>query len=279
VIAAVVTHYQTPEETRTCLRSLRGQVGAIVVVDNGSTPPFTAEGVELIRSPRNLGFGGGCNLGIRKALDLDAVKILLINSDAEVEPGCVAQLDQVLAERSDIGIVAPAILQNGRVESLGVRFSRWSGRMVLVTQRDRPGRLIECEAVTGCCALIRREVFLRAGLFDEELFYGFEDLDLCLRAAAAGFASACRSDATVHHLGARSIGARSPRRLYFAARNHLRVAESAAPLPAPAAAARSAAIIGYNLLHALVTAPAPRVAGVSAVLRGAYHHYRRRYGP
>jgi GT2 family glycosyltransferase len=135
------------------------------------------------------------------------------------------------------------------------------------------------DAIVGCCALIRREVFESVGLFSGELFYGFEDLELCLRASAAGFRTVCQPAATVWHLGARTIGRTSPARLYFAARNHLRVAERAAPLALLPSALRAAALIGFNLAHALITAPAPRWAGVRAVMSGVADHVRGRYGP
>jgi GT2 family glycosyltransferase len=269
VLTAVVVHHDTPEETRACLRSLAGL--RVVVVDNGSAAPFSSETALVLRTERNLGFAGGCNLGIARALADGAEQILLLNSDAEVEPDCVAQLQTALT--GDVGIVAPAIRRRGgAVESMGVRFHRLTGRMINV--RRATG---DIDGVIGCCALIRKEVFERAGLFSEELFYGFEDLDLCLRAARVGFRSLCVPSATAWHLGARTIGERSPRRLYFAARNHLRVAETAAPLPAPSAAARAMMIIGYNVAFALFTSPAPRLPGLAAVARGVRDHFRRRY--
>jgi hypothetical protein len=263
-IVAVVIHYQTPAETRAAVASLAGQVERVVVVDNGSEPPFP----EAIRSSHNLGFAGGCNLGIAAAGDCDA--LLFLNSDAQATAGCVAKMAAEL--RPGVGIVGARILRDGEIESVGVRFSSRTGRMTLMRS---PGA---CDAVIGCCMLVKSAVLARVGLFAGELFYGFEDLDLCLRAARAGFATTCCTDAVVHHLGARSIGERSPDRLYYAARNHLRVAATAAPVGAAAGAARAAAICGYNLAHALFTSPAPRLAGVRAVLRGIYDHSRRRYG-
>jgi GT2 family glycosyltransferase len=285
MLAAVVTHFQTPDETRACLRSLRASdraVDRIIVVDNGSRPPFAGD-AETLRVEENLGFGGGCNLGIARALDAGADSILLLNSDAEVAPDCVALLEAALSP--GIGIVGPTIVRRGappRVESAGVRFSPRTGRMINLgaghLDGPRPPAPRRVESVIGCCMLIRRQVFERIGGFAAELFYGFEDLDFTLRAAAAGFATLCQPRATVWHLGARTIGERSPARLYFAARNHLRVAETAAPLPRPASAARALAIVGYNVAHAVFTSPAPRWAGLLAVGRGVRDHLRRRYG-
>jgi len=255
----------------------------VIVVDNGSPARF--RGADVIRSERNLGFGGGCNLGIRAALDGGATRVLLVNSDAEVAPDCVGRLEAALDARPALGLLGPLVVQPGppaRVESWGIRFSRASGRMrnlgAGASPEARPGGLVEVDAPNGCCLLARREVFERAGLFTEELFYGFEELELGLRAGRAGFGSAVDPSAVVMHLGARTIGAASPDRLYYAARNHLRVAAESAPLPPPAAWARAGAIVAMNFAHALVRAPAPRIAGLRAVARGVYDHARGRYG-
>ena len=125
--------------------------------------------------------------------------------------------------------------------------------------------------------LATREVFERVGLLDEAYFFSFEDLAFCLAARDAGFDIGVARRAVVLHEGSRTLGATSTRRLYFAARNHLRAASTR-----PGAASglvRSAAIVGYNLAHA-VKAPGGTLAGrVGAVLRGTRDHLRGRYGP
>jgi GT2 family glycosyltransferase len=127
--------------------------------------------------------------------------------------------------------------------------------------------------------LIRKEALDAAGHFTEDYFFSFEDLDFCLRARAHGYRTACVGTATVEHRGAHSIGAGSPRRLYFAARNHLLLAQRAAPLGVAGTVARAGAIVSLNLAHALFRSPAPRLAGVTAVARGVRDHLLGRYGP
>ena len=65
-------------------------------------------------------------------------------------------------------------------------------------------------AVSACVMLIPREIFEAIGLFDEDYFFSFEDLDFCLRAKAAGFDAIVETTATAFHEGGRSIGAGSP---------------------------------------------------------------------
>ena len=63
-------------------------------------------------------------------------------------------------------------------------------------------------AVSGCLMLVAREVFERVGLFDERYFFGFEDIDFCLRARAAGFRTRVAAGAVAYHQGGAAIGAR-----------------------------------------------------------------------
>jgi N-acetylglucosaminyl-diphospho-decaprenol L-rhamnosyltransferase len=127
--------------------------------------------------------------------------------------------------------------------------------------------------------LIRREVFDRAGFFDERYFYSFEDIELCLRARRAGFRSLLVPTAVAYHEGHVSIGAASTARLYYAARNHLLLAQSARPMTGARALVRAAGIVGLNLAYALRAPGMRRAAALRAVFRGVADYLRDRYGP
>ena len=76
------------------------------------------------------------------------------------------------------------------------------------------------------------------------------------------------------------MGADSPARLYYAARNHLRLARQAAPDEnGPAAMFRTGSIVTLNLAHAVRAPGGTLAARVAAVLRGTRDHLRGRYGP
>lgn len=292
-LAAVVVNYRTPDETLRALASLRQSARAlddVLVVDNASGDGSIdrlrafAPGATVLASSSNLGFSGGSNLGIREALARGADMVLLVNSDAVLPPDCAGRLESVLAAWPGAGVAAPVLVSRedpDHVLAAGVRFSPATGRMRLVAcgAPHRPRPTTEVDAVTGCVMLIAREVLERVGLLDEAYFFSFEDLDFCLRARRAGFACLCVGDAVALHDGSRTIGRGAPARLYFATRNHLRAAARGAPAGPVHRRLRAAVIVGLNLLHALVTPEAPRAAGVRAVLRGAWHHARGRYGP
>lgn len=123
--------------------------------------------------------------------------------------------------------------------------------------------------------LVRREVFDAVGLLAEEFFFGFEDLDFCLRASAAGFRTACVHGAVVRHEGQASIGRASSTRAYYAVRNHLLVASRSAR---GGRWLRTTSVLALNVAHVLFTSGLPRIAGLVAVARGARDHFRGRYG-
>jgi GT2 family glycosyltransferase len=293
-IAAVIVNFRTADATLRAASALAASerpIDRLILVDNGSGDDSADRlrsafpGARLVETGANLGFAGGTNRGIEAAIEGGADLVLLVNSDAELEPGCLGALEAALAARSQLGLVGPALVApDRRIESLGLRWSPLSGR-VRNRGAGRPADTLAplssprvVDGVSGCVMLIRRRLLDATGGFDERYFYALEDLDLCLRAREKGFGTACVETARAHHEGSATIGARSPRRLYFATRNHLLLAKGAPLLP-PLGVLRSASIVAQHLAQAIITAPAPRLAGLAAVARGIFDHLRRRYGP
>jgi GT2 family glycosyltransferase len=288
----VVLNYRTADQTWLAVRSLQSSFSPprhIFVVDNGScdgsaeTLRASLDGVDIVETGRNLGFSGGCNAGITAALAAGADQVLLVNSDVVLAPDAIDYLLDALAADSKLGIAAPLLLSReepGWIASAGISYSRRTGRM----RQRASGRPVAAlaimpraiDSVSGCVMLIRRSVFELTGLLDEEYFFSFEDIDFCLRAAEKGFRSACVEAAIAYHEGANTIGRQSPRRVYFATRNHLRLQSR---LGAPGRRAiGTATVIGLNAAHVIISPEVRLPAGLAAVARGAWHHFRRKYG-
>jgi hypothetical protein len=85
--------------------------------------------------------------------------------------------------------------------------------------------------------------------------------------------------AVAYHVGGATIGAESPDRLYYAARNHLRAAERLLPLQGLARWLRRGSILALNLALALKGSGVPRRVAVRAVLAGTADFWRGRFGP
>jgi GT2 family glycosyltransferase len=291
---AVVLNYRTPEATIRAARSAETSyppLAGCIVVDNasadGSVERIRRElpHVELIVAQCNLGFSGGCNLGIRAALDRGAASVLLLNSDAVLTPGAVERMVDVFEGDLSTGIVGPMLRSGHTIQSLGIVYSHATGRMRhrghgTVAADGGESSPLEVDGVSGAAMLVRREVFARVGLLAEEFFFGFEDLDFCLRARDAGFRTICARSAVVEHEGSATIGRRSTRLIYFGTRNHLLLAwrRSQARGRRPSWL-QTMSILGLNFAHALFTADSRGLGGVRAFVRGARDHFAGKYGP
>jgi GT2 family glycosyltransferase/glycosyltransferase involved in cell wall biosynthesis len=191
-IACVTLTYDSADLTARLLRSLERQTDRdlqVFVVDNdsdaddrerleGVTAAMTLP-VEVIVSPTNLGFSGGNNLGIRRALADGAEWIVLLNNDTEVDPDFVATLRATLADRD--GIVGLPMEEAGAVVRAGRR--RWLA--LTLDHHTGPDDASDAYAVGGAMA-VHRTVFERVGLLDERYFLYFEDVDFSARATRAG---------------------------------------------------------------------------------------------
>jgi GT2 family glycosyltransferase len=263
MIVAVVVVWNGRAVTMECLESLRGM--NVVCVDNASTDG-TYEAIErehpdvdLIRNDRNLGFAAGNNVGIRRALELGADWVVLLNNDVVAERGLAAALSRASAWRPDAGVLACKVLfaqQPAVVEYAGARFYAllgYSGRQRGYGRRDH-GRFDQRRDVgraTGAAMAVSRAAIEQVGLLDEQLFMYVEDVDWCLRIRAAGFAVVFVPDACVRHRGGSALGGRaSSVALYYHARNTLAVSDRYYPLPPGLRALRQGVVLATHLLQA-----------------------------
>jgi len=293
-VHAVVLNYRTSEQTWLAARSIQTSTIAarVLVVDNGSDDGSTERlsaalpAATVIDAGANLGFSGGCNVGIRAALDEGARFVLLVNSDAVLSPRALETLLEAARANRAAGILAPVLLSReepDRIASAGIRYSTVTGRMRHIAAGQPlslipPAATHAVDAVSGCVMLIRHEVFEAVGVLDEAFFYSFEDIEFCLRARREGFGVLCVPGALAYHEGGRSIGRTSPDRVYFAARNHLRLARMVGDRHR-APWLRGGLIVGLNAGYVLLSGDTARIRGLAALARGVWHHLGGRYGP
>jgi GT2 family glycosyltransferase len=137
---------------------------------------------------------------------------------------------KVFEEQPQAGILNPKICyyeRPGRIQSLGMDFSLWSGVPRMRGRKMVDGYpFIEVEEVSsasGCAMMIRREVIERIGVLDEDFFAYVEDIDYCLRAKRAGFKIMCVPLAKVLHKEDYSLRKKKDQslRYYLSSRNML----------------------------------------------------------
>jgi GT2 family glycosyltransferase len=273
---AVVLNWNGGEDTLAALASLPA-IPAICV-DNGSTDGSDAAvaerfpDVELLRTGANLGFAGGNNAGIRRALERGADWVLLLNNDAVAEPGLAQALEAAAVARPDAGLLACKVLfPDGRtVQYAGASFRAWLGwsgrqRGYGRPDGDEPGG--DVDRADGAAMAVSRAAVEEAGLLDEELFAYVEDVDWSLRIRRAGFAVVYVPEARVRHKGSGATGGRaSTANLYYDTRNTIAVCERHRPLPPGARSLRRAAVVAAHLAQA--ASHPDRRAAAAAVLAG-----------
>jgi GT2 family glycosyltransferase len=202
-VHVVVLNWNSPQMTADCLRSLLATSAGsfrIVVVDNGSRDNSVGylrgafPEVEVIANDRNLGFAGGCNVGIRHALAEGADYILLANNDTIVDPGLLPELMAHAEAHPEAGILSPKIYYADPSDALwwaGGVFNIWTGLAAHVDRQKKDTGNHDLPRVldwaTGCVMLLRCEALRRTGLFDELIFATGEDVDLSLRTIKAGY--------------------------------------------------------------------------------------------
>ncbi len=227
-------------DTLECVASVRASDYGnkeLLLVDNGSSDDSVAQfhaalpGIALLQSGANLGFGGGCNVGIRRALATGCDYVWLINSDAVVDPGALSAMVDLAEQQPGVGAVGAVVYERDAPEQIqlwgGGRVNRWLGRS---THCLSPG---PGDFVSGACVLLRRAALEQVGLFDEVRYFMYwEDTDLGFRLRQAGWTSAVAPAARIWHQQSASLGQGSLLLDEYATRSCVRFLRRHAPIPA-----------------------------------------------
>jgi GT2 family glycosyltransferase len=209
---------------------------SILVVDNGSTDGSVAHirqafsSVEILETRANLGFGGGCNRGIRLALSRGAEYIWLINGDATVDRDALSAMVHIADMNPVVGCVGSVAYEANdrtRVQFFGGGcVNLWLGRSL---HRVLPGKI---DFVSGASLLLRGVALEAVGLFDEERFFMYwEDTDLGFRLRKAGWQLAVAEGSRIWHKQSASLGLGSPLLDEYATRSCVRFLRLHAPIP------------------------------------------------
>jgi GT2 family glycosyltransferase len=191
----------------------------LVVIDDASPDAALSQALSGLaeagaflyrRNPLNLGFARSVNRAL--ALREPDEDVLLLNADTLVPTGAIARLAATAVSEPEIGTVTP-LSNNGEDTSFPQRFADnpMPARAELealdrLAAQANPGRLVDMPNGVGFCLYVKREVLAAVGPLPTRYGRGYyEDVELCLRAEAAGFRNVCAADTVVGHLGSRSF--------------------------------------------------------------------------
>ena len=239
-VGIITINWNGIEDTRQCLDSLRDIDDphlTTYVVDNGSANDEAARlkgeypWCRVLPQPTNLGFTGGCNVGIEAALADQVDYLVLLNNDAVVEPDFLGPLLDFHRRTPDAGAIGPLMMYSGRDEvwSAGGTISALTGfTMVEGKGRTRASydgaAPFETDFVAGCCLMVAADLVRQVGDLDDRYFAYYEDLDWCFRMRRLGHRSYTVPSSVIHHRKSASTGEAgtdklSPVAAYYMARN------------------------------------------------------------
>ncbi len=261
----------------------------IVVWDNASTDGSVEwirehhPGVRVVEGTQNFGFTGGNN---RAMALIDAPFVALVNTDVEVTPQWLTPLVERMLASPKIAAVQPKILSHadktrfeyaggagGFIDRWGYPFCR--GRIFDDLETDAGQYDQPCPVfwTSGACMLVRKSVVENIGLFDDDYFAHWEEIDFCWRAQNAGYELWCEPRSTVFHVGGGTLQSTHPRKTYLNFRNSL--ATLAKNLRADEAAVKLAVRVVLDTVVVLKALPAGKRAYAGAVAQAQFDFWRK----
>jgi GT2 family glycosyltransferase len=220
VIDIVIPNWNGLKFLDTCLLSLQKQTCSdfnVIIVDNGSTDgsvEFIQSAypeITLITFQENKGFSAAVNAGIKAAAH---EWILLLNNDVEVDPECIATLQESIHEYKGTDFFALKMIDfsdRKKIDGAGDAVLRGGVGYRVGTLENDQGLFNESRYVFGACAgaaLYRRSMFEYVGLFDEDFFAYLEDVDINMRAVRSGRRCRYLPMAKVYHIGSATSGSK-----------------------------------------------------------------------
>lgn len=248
----ILVNWNAGDQLRNCLTSVVASrqdhftLQRVVVVDNASHDDSLAglESLELpltiIRNRENRGFAAACNQG---AANSQADYLLFLNCDTRLFATSLIDAIQFMEQpvNAQIGICGIRLVDEigqpstaaARFPTLRVMFGKMTGLSRLLpglfpSHLMRPAEMTQSRAVDqviGAFFLIRREIFIACNGFDERFFVYFEEVDLSLRAKAAGYSSYYLADVSAFHAGGGLSAQVKARRLFYSLRSRIYYAQ------------------------------------------------------
>jgi hypothetical protein len=200
-VAAVVVSHGHADAVERLLPALAPQVDDVVLI--GNLPGSVREPVDarVLRNAQPLPFAANVNQGIAATT---APLVLVANPDAVPEPGAVATLREFMKSHPRAGVAGPQLRwPDGRWQPSRRRFPTVTGTAIRRTplrllvgtyaQRshylldERPSEPVQADWLLGAFLLMRRTMLEQIGGWDGGFRHYGEDIDLCYRAAKAGW--------------------------------------------------------------------------------------------
>lgn len=213
----------------------------IIVVDNHSKenpiPQWQVKypTVQFLRAEKNLGFTGGNNLGLAHA---KGDYLFVVNNDTEVTENMLQRLVDVLDNNPKVGVVSPKICYYDKPDVLQYTgytdMNYFTARNACIGQFEKDnGQYDYLTGKTGyahgAAMLVKREVMDKVGMFSDNFFIYYEELDWCERIKKAGYEIWVDMKALLYHKESMTVGKKSAFKEYYMNRNRILFTRKHAP--------------------------------------------------
>lgn len=255
-VHVVILNWRSAEMTLqsagAAMAAMEGVAGTVSLIDNdsgdGSFETMQAhaashgwlEGgrLRVLQSGRNGGFGAGNNAAIAARMAEPVDYVLVLNSDAFAEPDMIRKMRDYMDANPHVGLLGCSVTgEDGHHHGTHFRFPSIAGELEetartgpitkllsgSVITMPKPQQAQAVDWVVGASLMIRFDVLTAIGGFDESYFLYYEETDLCLRAARAGWQTHYLPEARIMHIGSVSTGMKEwslPPDYWFASREH-----------------------------------------------------------
>ena len=240
IVSIIIPHHNNSEILIDCINALYKSTITkleVIVVDNASTDSSyddittTFTNVIIKKSDVNLGYAGGCNLGAQIA---NGKYLLFLNNDTIMNKNCIEFLIRRIEKNDEISSVQPKILNidnqsyfdyagasGGFIDYLVFPFTR--GRIFNhiekdVGQYDSPMKIFWA---SGAGFLTKKDIFIRLGGFDNNLFSHMEEIDYHWKCYLSNYEVWVEPKAEIYHYGGKTLPMNSAKKTYYNHRNSL----------------------------------------------------------
>lgn len=239
LVSIIIPHIGSTGILTDCLRSVSQTTYPsydIVVVDNSlelqpETLPGYGTNLKCIHNSKNLGFAGGCNVGIKAA---QGEYVVILNNDTVVDSGWLEPLIETMEKDHKVAACQSRLLSKtskgkldyagamgGLIDIFGYPFAL--GRLFDTLENNEstyPGKY-DIFWASGTAAIWRKSAITEVGLFDEDFFAHMEEIDLSWRLHLRGYGLQSSTDSKVYHFSGYSLGHDHWRKMYLNHRNSL----------------------------------------------------------
>lgn len=236
LVSVLILTYNRTDLLKNCLESaLNSDYPALefIVSDNGSSEDvisfvkknFSGKKIKVVKLKSNKGLTGGFNFGYKFCR---GKYIMLLSNDTKIDKSAISLMVNLAEKDSQIGIIAPKIIQMNNPQYLhhAGSFLTYTGFLYhygLLQNKDnskyqKSYYIFSCN---GAGFLIRKKASDYSGLFEEDFFFFYDESDLSHRIWLSGYTIVYCPKANLWHLWSATMQGANPRIWYYNHRNHL----------------------------------------------------------